>query len=129
MSKKMRLLIIAILITSINLYSESNNEYMIVNVTYGDIVTQIYKGKIRIDIRNVIENCKIIENNLTKTAVIEGTYYIEIYENNRIKKYEVQNNDWIYDKNNKKYYRCSLIEELRNLYFNYLFRKEILPEK
>ena len=62
-----------------------------------------------------IKNSRPISiNKVENTCIIDGVYKVE-YLLTR-KKYEIQNNYWIYESESKKFYRCDILNELQIIY-------------
>jgi hypothetical protein len=84
----------------------------------------IYEGSSKTNICEPIQNARKINiGSLEKAAIFEGEYIIEISTDNETKKYQIQNNFWIYNETDDSYLRCSILSELRGYLLNYLFNK------
>ena len=78
----------------------------------------LYNALISIDRK--IKNSKSISiNKIEKACIIDGVYKGEYLLTG--KKYEIQNNYWMYESESEKFYRCDILDELRIIYdcYNY----------
>ncbi|AIN93398.1 hypothetical protein [Treponema putidum] len=67
-----------------------------------------------------IKKAKLISiNNVEKACIIDGEYKVEYLLTG--KKYEIQNNYWMYESESKKFYRCDILNELQIIYDCYSY--------
>ena len=78
----------------------------------------LYNALISMD-RKIKKARYIFINNVEKACVIDGEYKVEYLLTG--KKYEIQNNYWMYESRSGKFYRCDVLNELRIIYdcYNY----------
>ena len=78
----------------------------------------LYNALISMD-RKIKKARYIFINNVEKACVIDGEYKVEYLLTG--KKYEIQNNYWMYESKSGKFYRCDVLNELRIIYdcYNY----------
>ena len=78
----------------------------------------LYNALISID-RKIKDSKSISINKIEKACIIDGVYKIEYLLIG--KKYEIQNNYWIYESESEKFYRCDILNELRIIYNCYKY--------
>jgi len=78
----------------------------------------LYNALISMD-RKIKKSKPISINNVEKACIIDGEYKIDYLLTG--KKYEIQNNYWMYESQSGKFYRCDILNELRTIYdcYNY----------
>lgn len=78
----------------------------------------LYNALISIDRK--IKNSKSISiNKIEKACIIDGVYKGEYLLTG--KKYEIQNNYWMFESESEKFYRCDILNELRIIYDCYKY--------
>jgi len=122
MLKLKKLISILVLFFTVALYSYSENVTMKIILESGDYSVTIYQGKVKKSIEDLLRKAKKIRfGGIEKAVVVEGEYHIEIISGSNTVKYTVQNNFWVYDEVGKKYLRCGILNELREIFISYLF--------
>ena len=78
----------------------------------------LYNALISMD-RKIKKSKPVSINNVEKACIIDGEYKVEYLLTG--KKYEIQNNYWMYESQSGKFYRCDILNELRIIYdcYNY----------
>ena len=95
-----------------------------VNNINGEKNIVIFQGSSSPDLLRLIKNAKAISAwKAEKAAISEGKYYIEFNNGKEEKKYSVKNNYWIYDMYEEKFFRCSILSNLRGYLLDYLFKE------
>ena len=104
---------------------------MKIKLEYGEGSIVFYDGKIRNSVTGIINASKKDKSymELEKTICTEGIYVIEITENSRTKVYEVDNEFFFYCVTDNEFYRGDLLNEVREVFFNYMMSSESNFEK
>ncbi|UTC96350.1 hypothetical protein E4N83_11335 [Treponema denticola] len=82
------------------------------------LIKELYNALISID-KKITNSKPISINKVEQTYITDGVYKVEYLLTG--KKYEIQNNSWIYESESKKFYRCDILNELQIIYdcYNY----------
>jgi hypothetical protein len=106
----------------------NENKMIIKIITWRDMDQReivLFEGDYDTNLINKIKKSRVArDRDLTKDVIFEGTYFIYIYENDKITTYSIKSEYLVYNITTDILLKCSIVNELRGYLLFHIYKND-----